>query len=378
MVQGTTPTGYEKLGVRKIISGSGVRTVLGGTVLQPKALSAMEEANQTFVEMEELLDKAGQAMADMVGAEAAHITAGCSTALALGAAGIMTGSDLERVSRLPDTTGMKNQFLIQKRMRYSYERCATTSGAKLVEVGDDDGTTTDQIVAAIGDNTAGILYVAHSEGSEGTVSLSDVVAIAQDKGISVLVDAAFQVYPLERITELTQSGADILCFSSKYFGGPNSTGFLCGSREAVEAAAMNGFIAYETQGQRSLGRGYKVDRQEVVATVTVLEEWLEMDHRERLNLQERRFQVIQEALGGILHVTIEQGFYARYCSMEMNVILDEAALGKTADQVKKELMAGDPGIWVFADGNMLVLAVDSMDDGDEHELAWRLRDLLRS
>ena len=169
-----------------------------------------------------------------------------------------------------------------------------------------------------------------------------------------------------------------MCFSSKYFGGPNSTGFPCGPRDAVEAASLNGFIAYETQGQLSLGRGYKVDRQEVVATVTVLEEWLEMDHRERLNLQERRFQVIQEALGGTPHVTTEQGFFARYCSMEMNVILDEAALGKTADQVKKELIAGDPGIWVFADGNMLVLAVDSMDDGDEHEVAWRLRDVLRS
>ena len=203
MVQGTTHTVYEKLGVRKVISGSGVRTVLGGTVLQPKAVAAMEEANQTFVEMEELLEKAGQAMADMIGAEAAHITAGCSAALALGTAGIMTDSDLECVSRLPDTTGMKNEFLIQKRMRYSYERCATTSGAKLIEVGDEDETTAGQMVAAIGRDTAGVLYVAHSEGDEGTVPLSEVVAIARDKGISVLADAAFQVYPLERITELT-------------------------------------------------------------------------------------------------------------------------------------------------------------------------------
>ena len=377
MAQGATPKVYEKLGVRRVIPGSGVRTVLGGTVMPPKALAAMEEANQVFVEMEELLEKAGQAVADMIGAEAAHITSGCAAALAMGAAGIMTGSDLERVSRLPDTTGMKNEFLIQRRSRYVYERCATTSGNVLIDVGDENGTTASQIVDAIGPDTAGILYAAHAEGSEGTVSIPDVVAIAGDKGISVLVDAAYQVYPLERITEVAQSGADIVCFSSKYFGGPNSTGFLCGPREAVDAAALNGFMAYETGGRVSLGRGYKLDRQDVVATVTLLEEWLQMDHQKRLDLQERRFQVVQEALGGIPHVRTKQGFYDRYCSMEMNVILDEAALGKTAVQVKQELMSGDPAIWVFTDENKLVLAVDSMQDGDEHALAWRLRDLLQ-
>ena len=377
MAKGATPKVYEKLGLRRVISGSGIRTVLGGTVMSPKALVAMEEANQVFVEMEELLEKAGQAVADMIGAEAAHITSGCAAALAIGAAGIMTGSDLERVARLPNTTGMKNEFLIQRRSRYIYERCATTSGAVLIDVGDENGTTASQIVDAIGPDTAGILYVAHVEGSEGTVPLSDVVAIARDKGISVLLDAAFQIHPVERMTELAQSGADVVCFSAKYFKGPNSTGFLCGPKEAVDAAALNGFMAYETGGRVSLGRGYKLDRQDVVATVTLLEEWLQMDHQKRLDLEERRFQVLQEALGGIPQVRTEQFFINRYCSMQMNVILDEAALGKTAVQVKQELMAGDPAIFVFADENKLVLAVDSMDDGDEHILAWRLRDLLQ-
>ena len=377
MTQGATPKVYEKLGLRRVISGSGIRTVLGGTVMSPKALAAMEEANQVFVEMEELLEKAGQAVADMIGAAAAHITSGCAAALAMGAAGIMTGSDLERVARLPNTTGMKNEFLIQRRSRYIYERCATTSGAVLIDVGDENGTTASQIVDAIGPDTAGILYVAHVEGSEGTVPLSDVVAIARDKGISVLLDAAFQIHPVERMTELAQSGADVVCFSAKYFKGPNSTGFLCGPKESVDAAALNGFMAYETGGRHSLGRGYKLDRQDVVATVTQLEEWLQMDHQKRLDLEERRFQVLQEALGGIPQVRTEQWFVNRYCSMQMNVILDEAALGKTAVQVKQELMAGDPAIFVFADENKLVLAVDSMDDGDEHILAWRLRDLLQ-
>ena len=62
--------------------------------------------------------------------------------------------------------------------------------------------------------------------------------------------------------------------------------------EAVKAAALNGFMAFETEKNRNMGRGYKIDRQEVVATVAVLREWLEMDHSARLTDQDRKFQVV--------------------------------------------------------------------------------------
>ena len=89
----------------------------------------------------------------------------------------------------------------------------------------------------MGPSTGGIVYPAHQEGEPSILPLSEVVSIAKEADIPVIVDAAYQVYPLERITELVNSGADIVCFSAKYMSGPNSTGFLCGSNEAVQAAA---------------------------------------------------------------------------------------------------------------------------------------------
>ena len=338
----STPSVYSNMGVKRVICARSSSTVLGGSILSPTVREAMEEANRIYVEMPELLNRAGEAIADLIGAEAAHPTPGCFAAVSLGVSGVLTGGDPELISRLPDTSGLKNEFLIQKCARYSYDRSVTVSGAHMTEVGDDDLTTPKQLAQAIGPSTGGIVYAAHQEGEPGILPLSEVVSIAQETDIAVIVDAAYQVYPLERITELVNSGADIVCFSAKYMGGPNSTGFLCGSKEAVQAAALNGFMAFETEKNRNLGRGYKIDRQEVVAVVAVLREWLEMDHGARLAHQDRRFQVVAESLTGLPHIDVTQGWYDRYCSMEMKINIDEQALGRTAASAKKSPLRSSP------------------------------------
>jgi len=158
-----TPEVYKELGVKRIINAVGSATLLGGSTLPGKVQAVMEEANECFVDMEELLEKSGKAVAELLGAEAALVTSGCFAALVLGAAAIMTGKDEEKIARLPDTTGMRNEFLIQKAMRYHYDRCVSVAGGKLVEVGDEHGATAEQLAAAIGPATAGILYLAHAE-----------------------------------------------------------------------------------------------------------------------------------------------------------------------------------------------------------------------
>ena len=378
MTYESTPSVYSDLGVKRIICARSSSTVLGGSILSPTVRAAMEEANRIYVEMPELLDRAGEAIADLLDAEAAYPTPGCFAAISLGVSGVMTGGDPGLVSCLPDTSGLKNEFIIQKCARYSYDRSVTVSGARMIEVGDDSQTTPNQLTQAIGPSTGGIVYAAHQEGDAGILPLSEVVSIAKDAGIAVIVDAAYQVYPLERITELVNSGADLVCFSAKYMGGPNSAGFLCGNSEAVEAAALNGFMAFETEKNRNMGRGYKIDRQEVVATVAVLKEWLEMDHDARLADQDRRFQVVAESLAGLPHIEMEQGWYDRYCSMEMKITLDEQALGRTAASVEEALREGDPRIWLWLEGSSLKLGVDTLLPGEERILARRLRQELTS
>ena len=374
---------YEKLGVKRVINAVGNATVLGGSTLSPRVKAAMEEAGERFVEMEDLLEMSGNAVAQLLGSEAALVTSGCYAAQVLGSAAIMSGKDPAKIARLPDATGMKNEFLVQKPKRWGFDRCVSVAGGKLVEVGDREKVTADQLEEAIGPNTAGILYLGYAEETEGILSIPEVLDVAKRRGVAVLVDAAAEIYPLDRMTWLAQSGA-MVCFGAKYFGSANSTGILAGPKELVEAAVLHNFVAFQTQGASGIGRGFKVDRQEVIAAVVALEEWLTMDHEERFMVQERRIQTISNALEGIPHVKTQHLWERKGAWMRLAVILDEQAMGKTAASVVQALKDGDPSIMVATTSrtaasrpdNQIRLTVHQLREGEDEIVAERLREAL--
>ncbi|MCB0061905.1 MAG: hypothetical protein KDE19_07315, partial [Caldilineaceae bacterium] len=178
----TQPDIYEEFGIRRVINAMGHVTLLGGSMLSPAVQAAMEAANTGYAPLEEVLEKTGNTIAEMVGTESAMVTSGCFAALVQGIASFITGDDREKIARLPDTTGMKNEILIQKRQRYHYDRCITVPGGKMVEVGDETGTTAEQLAAAIGPNTAGILHYTKAEVLPGVLQLAEVVAVAKAHG----------------------------------------------------------------------------------------------------------------------------------------------------------------------------------------------------
>jgi L-seryl-tRNA(Ser) seleniumtransferase len=301
----------------------GQRTLLGGSALSPNVRQAMEDANRYYVDMEELLEVSGQVVAGLLGAEAAYITSGCCAALALGTAACMAGRDPVRLGQLPDVTGMRHEVLIQKGQRYKYDRCVTSSGARLVEVGDGSETSPEQIEAAIGERTV--------------------------------------------------VGADLVGYGAKYFGAPNSTGVLCGRKDLVQAAASHGFIGFEASPYRSFGRPMKLDRQEIVAVVVALREWIAMDHQDRFESYARRVQRLQEALEGMPNVELApEGDPVT----GLRIVLDERTLGKTVAEIASALQDGDPSIWVRAQQGAITVSVRTLMDGDELVIANRLRELL--
>ena len=371
---------YRQLGVKRVINARGSTTIVGGSMLSEEVLAAIDEANRQYVEMEELLEKSGQATAELLETDAAMITSGCFAALVLGAASIMTGKDPDKISRLPDTTNMRNEFLLQKKMRYHYDRCISVAGGKLIEVGDEDGTTAEDLEAAMGPDTAGILYFAQEEDTEGILTIPQVVDTAKRNDLPVLIDAAAEVYPLERMTGVAKSGADLVCFSGKYVGSAQSSGILCGRKDLIEAASLNNFIAYEADGTESygnaIGRGYKIDRQEVIATVVALREWMTMNHEDRFAIQERRIQTIESALKGLPNVTTEHIWERQGHSMHLRITLDEEALGKKHESIQEELRRGDPCIWIGMQQESLRVRVHNLMEGEDQVVAERLQQLL--
>ncbi len=368
---------YETLGIKTIINAGGHMTILGGSVLSPEVRAAMESSNTAYTRMDDVFDGAGKAIADMLGTEGGLVTSGCYAALVQGAAGILAGNDPDRIRQLPDTTGMRDEFLIQKPTRYRYDRSVTVPGGKLVEVGDDDSCTPQQLRDAIGPQTVGILYFAAGERFPNTVSLPDAIEIAHAAGLPVLVDAAAEIYPLERMRRVATSGADLVCFGGKYLGSGNSTGILCGNGEYVSKARLNGFTGFET-GNNSIGRGYKVDRQEVIGTTIALRHWLDTDHEQRLQLQSERIAQIADGLAGIPGVSArnmwEQDGEGPW--MRLDVSWDEQARGRTAEQVSEALQSGSPAIFCRSDTGSLHIAVHTLGEGETEIVLRRLREEL--
>ena len=79
---------YPTLGKRPVINAIGTVTVLGGVIMPPEVVAAMEEAARHFIHMPELLEKSGEHIARLLGVEAAVVTTG--------AAGAFTGDSCVR------------------------------------------------------------------------------------------------------------------------------------------------------------------------------------------------------------------------------------------------------------------------------------------
>jgi L-seryl-tRNA(Ser) seleniumtransferase len=376
-VAGSTITSvFEEIGVKPVINADDNQTVLGGSQLSPRVRAAMEEGNRYFVDMRELLERSGQIIANLLGAESAYVTPGTAAAMALGTAACIAGNDLEKMGQLPDTTGLKNEVLIQTASRYKYDRCPTIVGAKLREYGTAEGASKADLEAAIGPSTAMVLYLARVQGQTGILSLSDVVAAAHAKGVPVLVDAAGEVYPLDYFRGFQKSGADLIAYGSKYFGGPNSAGVLCGRKDLVESASIQGFIGFESTGSRSFGRPLKLDRQEIIAVVVALQEWLSLDHEARYRGYDRMIRSIAERLQGLPGVTAtpQRLTDRRLARLEVAI---QPKDGRNAEAIAQKLRDGNPSIRVGRRGDTLVLHVHCLTPGDEAVIGDRLRDALK-
>ena len=364
---------YEKLGIRPMINAMGAATVLGGSTPSDMIKQAMEEASHGYVEMADLTAKAGDYIAGLLGTEAAYPTSGCAAAMTLSSAVVMTGNDVEKLGRLPDTTGMKNEILIQRAQRYAADPCFTFAGAKLVEV----GNTAAEIEAAIGESTAAIAYVEHPEYNEGALSLDETTALARGAGVPVIVDAAAQIYPIDYFRRTAQA-AELVCFSSKYYGGPNSGGFVTGKRELIDAIAALGFQTmlpyshgrYETG--YAFGRGMKMDRQEIAAVLVAIDHWFTMNHEDRLQEYDRKMAVVQGHLDGVAGVRAHPEPYEAYIAVRLHVTVDPMS-GKTARQVADDLDAGNPRIRVGVEGDDVIVVPHTLNAGEETTVGERLR-----
>ena len=114
---------YRQLGVRPLINAAGTYTTLTGSLLVPQAREAMMEASKYFVPLIDLQLAAGARIAKLLGVPAAMVTSGGAGSILLATAACVAGKDPEKIRRIPDTTGMKNEVVMVKEHRMRLRSC---------------------------------------------------------------------------------------------------------------------------------------------------------------------------------------------------------------------------------------------------------------
>ena len=330
---------YAKLGVEPVINAAGTLTSLGGSIMDPEVTEAMVTASRHYVDMRELHEAAGRYLAESIGVEAAHITSCATAGIAVMAAACMTGGDRDRVARLPDTTGMKSRFIVQKTHRTGFAKALELSGGRFVEVEPE----MEALRAVLDDSIAGVFYTFAWFCSGKALSLPQVSELARARAIPVIVDAAAEVPPVDNLTRFLTMGADLVTFSGgKAMEGPQSSGLVLGRRDLIAACALNDCP------NMGVGRGMKVAKEEIAGLVTAVDRYLRRDHAGQMQEWEERVAYIIDELTSLEPVEAFRQMPSGIGQQIPHAAIrwDEKALGISMEDVVDRLMRDRPRVAV--------------------------------
>jgi L-seryl-tRNA(Ser) seleniumtransferase len=364
------------LGVRPHIGAHEHISRLSGSRMPPEVIEALVEANRFFVDMHELTAAAGRRIAELIGAEAALVTAGGFSSMILGAAACLTGNDPNKMEALPQPDWPRRECLIQTPHRFDYDRAYRAAGMTIVQA-----DTRDELLSKLGPRTAMIatLSAVKEQREFGppkprkralppektTLMPEELIAIGKKAGVPVLVDMASDLPPASNLTYWIHEGADLVVVSGgKGLRGPQSTGILMGRKDLIEAAAKN------ASPNDNIGRGMKVGKEEIVALVVAVERYMKMDHEQELAGWSEKAHRLASELRGIRGLSAEVAVNTMgYADVDLS--WNESLVPLTGDQLKERLAAGRPR--VIYDGT--TVRVRQIDDAEVTLVARRLREI---
>jgi L-seryl-tRNA(Ser) seleniumtransferase len=362
---------YQALGLKPVINCQGTVTVLGGSVMPPEVVAAWVEASKHFVNLPDLIDKVGDRIAQLIGVEAATVTTGASGSLFLATVAAVTRGNREFARRLPDTTGMRNEVIIQKTHHTGWDMQLQAAGIKFKDV-----QTAEDVERAVGERTALMFFMNIAE-PQGKIKREEWLELARKHRVPTLLDAAADVPPVERLSAYIKMGFDMVAFSGgKAIRGPNDTGLLLGRRDLIDTAKAN------ASPHAGIGRHLKVSKEDLIACLAAVERFVKLDHEAEWKEWERRVALIRDRLRDIPTVEGQQTVppIANHVP-HLQLTWDPNRVKITSQQVARELAAGDPPIVVGGGGGRrgagLTLSVFTLQEGQDRVVADRLHAVLR-
>ncbi|HXJ43997.1 MAG TPA: PLP-dependent transferase [Bryobacteraceae bacterium] len=327
---------YESIGVKPVVNCRGTFTIITGSQSLPEVKQAMELASHHYVHMDELMDAVGQRLAELTKAEWGIVTNGCAAALAHATAACITGGDPEKMQRMPDLTGMKNEVIVPRYARNVYDHAVRMTGVKMIEV-----DTAAQFEAAVNERTAMVMIMSSPAAEKGELSIKNTAVLARKHGIPLLIDAAAEELKIPNIH--LENGAHMVAYSGgKCLRGPQAGGMLLGQKDLLKTAWVC------SAPHHAFGRSMKVGKEEVMGMLTAVEMWVKRDHDAEWKNWESRNEYIATAAMKVPGVTksIHQPEDLSNHAPVLQLSWDATKLGITGNEVEELLLNGTPRIVV--------------------------------
>ena len=360
---------FQELGVRTFINAAGTYTAMTATLMRPATLEAIRYASGKFCMLDDLQDKVGERIAAITHAEAAVVTSGAFAALTLGMAGILTGKDPAKVKALPrlEGTGMKTEVICQKAHAIGYNQALTNCGVKIVMV-----ETVEELEKAINAQTAAMHFL-HVQSDRGLIQHEQWVAIGKKYGIPTTIDIAADVPPVENLWKFNDMGFDFVAISGgKALRGPQSAGILMGKKDIIAAARLSMPPRGET-----IGRGMKVNKEEILGMMVALEEFVAIDHDAEYKIFQQRIDRIKAAVDKVSGITTTVNHpVLGNVTPTLNIAWDKSVIKKDGNEMRARLRAGQPSIEVVGGKDNLSITAWSLQEGEDKIVALKLKELL--
>lgn len=362
---------FEKLGLKRVINGSGKMTSIGVSTPSKVVTEAMKNGSQNYVEIDELIAAVGKVIAQETGAEDGCPTCSASAGIAIAVASTIAGENLTLIERMPNSEGLKNEVIIQKGHVINYggneAQMIRLGGGKVVEVGASNIVEREHIEEAINDKTAALMFVkSHHVLQEHRQSLEDVLTIAHKHNLPVILDAAAE----EDLTKYVAMGTDIVLYSgAKAIEGPSS-GFMAGKSKYMSAARKQ---------YRGIGRAMKIGKESMAGLVAALHEYSCKKHNPQVQVQMMKHvcDVLNEVDG--LSCSIKKDDAGREI-YRAQIKIDSGVTKINACQINKRLVNGNPAIYLrphFVDIGILSIDPRTLKEGQEDIVIQMIKSIIK-
>jgi hypothetical protein len=258
--------------------------------------------------------------------------------------------------------------------RNQYDHAIRNAGVNLITV-----DTMEELKNAISSRTAMIYLFSAPQGySDGPLSVDNIAAVAKEKNIPILVDAAAEVLTVPNIH--LKRGATIVAYSGgKAIRGPQCAGLLLGKKDLL-------FAAWQASSpHHGPGRDNKVGKEEHIGMLAAVEAWVKRNHPEEektwISWLEYISKKVTTVSGVTTKITEPEGVDNR--TARLSIAWDPAVLNITGEEVSEDLASNKPRI-VLGGGRTnpregttsISISAHMMQPGDEKIVADRIYKVL--